>query len=109
MSWPNAGGLYLLPRDYYRVRFVETDGDVEAGAEGIVVEHLQASSGQKGCAVEVGPWDEHGAPRDVVVVDTRKLALLSVSVSESEIRGLALREHTRDAFEGPRNFEEPRR
>lgn len=109
MTWPNGGGLELPPDSYYRVRFVESHGDVAAGSDGIVVEHLQASSGQKGCAVEVGPWDEHGAPRDVVVVDARKLALLSVSVSESEIRGLALREHTRDAFEGPRNFEEPRR
>jgi hypothetical protein len=103
VSWPNGGGLHLSPDDYYRVRFVAPhDPGVVVGDVGIVVEHLESSAGRKGCAVEVGPWSEHGAPRDVVMVDASALEMLSDPVSEPERRGLALREHTRDAFEGPR-------
>ncbi len=105
MTWPNGGGLELPPDAYYRVRFVVAHGNAAVGDEGIVVEHLQSSAGEKGCAVEVGPWSEHGAPRDVVVVDASALALLVTSVSEEERRGLAMREHTRDAFEGERSYE----
>ena len=104
-AWPNGGGPILPVGDYYRVRFVEAHGPAVVGDEGIVVEHLQAASGICGCVVEVGPWSEHGAPRAVVTVDAPKLRKLLAEIDEDERRRISLREHTRDAFEGPRTYD----
>lgn len=75
--WPNGGGRELHPKDYYRAKFVETTGAVAVGTEVVVVDHVVSPEGEKGCVLEVGPWLKDGEPRDVTVVDARKLKLVA--------------------------------
>lgn len=97
MSWPNGGGKDLAPGDYYRVRFVAAEGQAAIGDEAIVVDHLLSPTGTPGCAVELGPWGEHGAPRDVMMVDASKLKMTDVALTDDERRRCILAQLTRDA------------
>lgn len=76
--WPNGGGKeQLQPKDYYAARLLERSGDIAAGSDVTVVEHLVSRHGEKACFVEVGPWDKHGAPLSVATVEARKLRFVS--------------------------------
>jgi hypothetical protein len=85
VTWPNgSSSVELDPKDYYRVRFARAEVHVEAGAVGLVVDHVGGQD-RPGCVVEVGPWDEHGAPRDVVVASAGCLELLPPVTSSTPI------------------------
>lgn len=97
MTWPNGGGKELHPKDYYFVRFCDPDEDVSAGSEGVVVDHVVSDAGVEGCVVEVGPWERHGEPWVVVVVDAAKLERLERRVEQELLSDICIRALTRDA------------